>query len=198
MISYVKGDLLQSNVNYICHQVNCQKVMGAGIAKQIKNHWSQVEQSYLANEPVLGTIQMVLVGEKQAVVNMYAQNKCGTTQRQTNYEAFYQCLEEIHSKTKDTSTIGFPYKIGCGLGGGDWDIILNMIKKVLNDRQVFIYCLEDKNMPQYKAKVYCCYSQTDIGRNINSFINDNPIAKIIDYSIYGDEVQWYLTIIYKE
>ena len=189
---------MKSNINYICHQVNCQKTMGAGIAKQIKTRWPQVEQNYLTNKPILGTIQMVLVDEKQAVVNMYAQDECGTAHRQTNYEAFYKCLEEIHSKTKNTSTIGFPYKIGCGLGGGDWDVILCMIEKVLNDRLIFIYCLEDKDMPQHKAKVYCCYSQSDIGRNINNFINENPLAKIVDYSVYGDEVQWYLTIIYKE
>ena len=37
MITYKNGDLLESNCNFICHQVNCQGVMGSGIAKQIRN-----------------------------------------------------------------------------------------------------------------------------------------------------------------
>lgn len=155
IIDYIEGDLLQSNENYLCQLSNCQNF-----------------------------IQMELIGEKQAIINMNFKN----------YDDFQKCLEEIHSKTKVTSTIGFSYKF-CNL---DWNIISYMINKILYDRQVFIYYLEDKDIPQYKAKVYCCYSQSDIGRNINSFINENPLTKIIDYSVYGDEVQWYLTIIYRE
>lgn len=32
-MTYYKGDLLKSPCNMICHQVNCQGVMGDGIAK---------------------------------------------------------------------------------------------------------------------------------------------------------------------
>lgn len=155
IINYIKGDILQSDINYICQLSNCPNF-----------------------------IQMELIGEKQAIINMNFEN----------YDSFLRCLEEIHLKTKITSTIGFLYKF-CDL---DWNIISYMINKILYDRQIFIYYLEDKDMPQHKAKVCCCYSQSDIGRNITNFINKNPLAKIIDYSVYGDEVQWYLTIIYKE
>ena len=30
---------------------------------------------------------------------------------------------------KETLTIGFPYKIGCGLAGGDWNIVYNIIEE---------------------------------------------------------------------
>lgn len=42
MIKIVNGDLLQSNLSLIAHQTNCLGVMGAGIAKAIKNKWSIV------------------------------------------------------------------------------------------------------------------------------------------------------------
>ena len=42
MIHYVKGNLLDSDCDYICHQVNCQGVMGSGIAKQIRERWPEV------------------------------------------------------------------------------------------------------------------------------------------------------------
>ena len=42
MIEIVNGDLLQSNLPLIAHQTNCLGVMGAGIAKAIKNKWNSV------------------------------------------------------------------------------------------------------------------------------------------------------------
>lgn len=200
-LHYIQGNLLDSNVNYICYQVNCQKVMGTDIAKQIADRWPQVKADYQSNNSTLGNISMTLVGEKQAVINMYAQYNFGTDKRHTDYEAFYNCLEKIHAVTKDTSIIGFPYGIGCGLGGADWDIIEKMIEKVLFDREVYIYCLESNyvhSREQHKAKIYCCYSQTDIGRNIDKFTQDNPNANILDFSVSGNDLLWFLTIIYKE
>jgi len=38
----VDGDLLTSNADYICHQVNTDGVMGGGIALQIKNKFPHV------------------------------------------------------------------------------------------------------------------------------------------------------------
>lgn len=46
MITYRNGDLLKSNCNIICHQVNCQGVMGAGIAKQIRLTYPSVFKAY--------------------------------------------------------------------------------------------------------------------------------------------------------
>ena len=46
MIKIVDGDLLQSNLPLIAHQTNCLGVMGAGIAKSIKNKWSLVYTQY--------------------------------------------------------------------------------------------------------------------------------------------------------
>lgn len=31
------GDILHTEADVICHQVNCKGVMGAGLAKQIRN-----------------------------------------------------------------------------------------------------------------------------------------------------------------
>ena len=38
MITEKRGDLLNAKENIIAHQVNCKGVMGAGIAKLIKNN----------------------------------------------------------------------------------------------------------------------------------------------------------------
>ena len=46
MIKIVDGDLLQANVPLIAHQTNCLGVMGAGIARSIKNKWTDVYTQY--------------------------------------------------------------------------------------------------------------------------------------------------------
>lgn len=35
MIKTVIGDIRNTNAKYICHQVNCQNVMGAGVEKAL-------------------------------------------------------------------------------------------------------------------------------------------------------------------
>ena len=50
-------------------------------------------------------------------------NKDGYLARE-NY--FKQCLDKI-SKIKDIKSIAFPYLIGCGIAGGNWNNYLDMI-----------------------------------------------------------------------
>lgn len=168
MMTAFKGNLLDSDCNYICHQVNCQGKMGSGIAKQIREKWPTVYDYYRAmydeayNEAlfsadgwgavrqkaasmIIGNIQIVAVDESRSVVNMFAQSNYGYDgKRYTSYDAFWECLELIKQSVPKGSSIGFPYGIGCGLGGGDWRVIHAMIEAALDeDYDVRIYKLED-------------------------------------------------------
>lgn len=150
MVKYVKGDLLETHCDYICHQVNCQGVMGSGIAKQIREKWPEVFDEYIrrcnaapSDNPsfwLLGTPQYVIVGDI-CVINMFSQKDYGYDQRRyTSYDAFWECLVDIACTTSVGKSIGFPKNIGCGLGGGDWNIISTMIEDVLGkDFDVYIY-----------------------------------------------------------
>lgn len=156
MINYVKGNLLDSNCDYICHQVNCQGVMGSGIAKQIRDRWPWVYTSYKAycdrnkdrNESLLGNIWGVKIDRvnrsSQWVVNMFAQDTFGYyNSRFTSYDAFAKCLEAMRDRLPKGKTIGFPKGIGCGLGGGNWKVISALIEEILGeDFEVYIYELE--------------------------------------------------------
>ena len=46
MIKFFNGDLLKSGCDIICHQVNEYGVMGAGIAKQIKEKYPKAFDDY--------------------------------------------------------------------------------------------------------------------------------------------------------
>lgn len=144
----------------ICHQVNCQGVMGAGLAKQIRIRWPEVYADYkktienaeaqvagLENPPddiLLGAVACTTTVDGHRVASLFAQYDYGYGPcRYTNYEAFASCLENLNKLVPSYVPIAFPYKIGCGLGGGDWDIIQLMIKKILHHEDVYICQLED-------------------------------------------------------
>ena len=153
MVTYVKGDLLSSNCDYICHQVNCQGRMGAGIAKQIRERWPEVYEKYIKRyedtvwrgrgpECMLGSIDVVrLRDSNKCVINMYSQADYGYDRtRYTSYDAFDTALREIKLEVPVGYSIGFPKNIGCGLGGGNWKIISILIEEVLGaEYDVYIY-----------------------------------------------------------
>ena len=47
MIEYIKGNILNATEGIIVQQVNCMGVMGAGLAKQIRDKWPSVYNRYL-------------------------------------------------------------------------------------------------------------------------------------------------------
>lgn len=154
-VHYKIGNLLDAPVDYICHQVNCQGRMGSGIAKQIRERWPVVYEAYITlyntkgidvRYELLGEIQVVNVESNRNIINMFGQESYGYDgRRYTSYDAFWACLGEIKEKVPKGSKIGFPYKIGCGLGGANWQVIFQMIMEVLGeDYQVYIYTLEEK------------------------------------------------------
>lgn len=148
MVKIVSGNLLDATEDVICHQVNCQGVMGSGVAKAIREKWPEVYEAYSRycdnhdwNSP-LGSTQYVDVNG-QTIANMFAQNLYGYDgNRYTSYDAFYKCLEDIDTLPPWYS-IAFPYKIGSDRGGASWDVIYAMICDVLGDRDVTIYKLEE-------------------------------------------------------
>lgn len=162
MVKYFEGDLIKSHCDIICHQVNCQGVMGAGIAKQIKETYPDVfdwyRDQYKSGNNKLGNIDFVhtfsdefistdiYIPTDRFVVNMYAQDEYANRNIcNTNYEAFRECCKKIKTKLKNVSKIfgkkesdyiiGFPYNIGCGLAGGDWNIVSKILEEEFGDKK---------------------------------------------------------------
>lgn len=144
------GNLLDNHGCVICHQVNCQKTMGSGVAKQIKDTWPEVAQAYqmyfIDHPTPLGRTQLVQTNDGHVIANMYAQDRYGYDgKRYTNYEAFASCLEELNRKLADGASVAFPYKIGSDRGGANWEIIRTMIQNILTNKNIYIYRLEENN-----------------------------------------------------
>lgn len=46
MLKHIKGDIFESGAQVILHQVNCQGVMGSGVAKQVREKYPIVFEYY--------------------------------------------------------------------------------------------------------------------------------------------------------
>jgi O-acetyl-ADP-ribose deacetylase (regulator of RNase III) len=152
MINWVNGDILDAEEFIVCHQVNCFGVMGAGLAKQIKNRYIKAFNEYqkLCKEKnydysLLGTAQIVpcygiKVGDFKIIANIFGQYRYGTGVIQTNYEALEVGFRQVRDYADNHGfSIAIPYGIGCGLAGGDWDKVYWIIKTTFDNRDVTIY-----------------------------------------------------------
>lgn len=159
MITYVKGDLLKSDCDVIAHQANCFRVMGAGIAKQLRVLYPEVVRidAMDRRDPhqKFGSFTSTTVthsesGNSLRVYNLYGQLNYGRSRIKpyTDYQALTSALEqmkkdlEVHY-TQDTIKalkIGFP-RIGAGLAGGDWDVIESRLNQVFRDFNIFVFSL---------------------------------------------------------
>lgn len=131
MIREIKGDLLESKCDIIAHQVNCKGVMGAGVARQIRDKILS-ECQYQTYQKIcrrkeadflLGKNLYFKVGE-QYICNMFAENIPTGKGLDTNYEALDNCFKKLKREAcKKNMTIAIPGYIGCGLAGGDWKTV---------------------------------------------------------------------------
>jgi O-acetyl-ADP-ribose deacetylase (regulator of RNase III) len=152
------GNALDVSRGLILHQTNCIGVMGAGIALQIAKKWPQVEQEYHAYcgavkhpREILGTIQFAKVTDELWIGNLFGQIAPG--HRATVYEAYPKTLREVVEEFEDFP-IHIPYGIGCGLAGGNWDVVYPMLEHFLAPiKEVTIWRLENSPQPSPLALV---------------------------------------------
>lgn len=144
----MSGNVLETPIEIIAHQVNCLGTMGAGLAKQIKDKYPQVESWYKIychkryEQKILGTGQIVCQAD-HTFFNIFGQYGYGTSKRQTDYEAFKSGFKDVILKYrfmdndyKSQVKIAIPYHIGCGLAGGDWKIISKILEQLESEENV--------------------------------------------------------------
>lgn len=142
MIKIVEDSLLNATETFILHQVNCQGVMGTGVALQIKQKYPHVFEKYYNlcknyPTPLLGGIQIIPISKEQSIVNVFGQDRYGRDKRYTDYKALERALIRLANMTQ--GTIALPYNMGCNNAGGDWSIVYSIIEKAFAKHNVTIY-----------------------------------------------------------
>lgn len=109
--------------------------MAGGLAgkifKQYPEAFEKYKQACKDKTLKLGLIQPILITKVPYLVlaNLAGQEKVNPHERQTDYVALSNCLNKVNIfATKVNKQLYIPYKIGCGLGGGDWDIVSSLIE----------------------------------------------------------------------
>lgn len=140
-------DIFNCTEDIIVHQVNCQGVMGAGIAREIRRKYPKAFTEYKnicathKPEDLLGCYQSVGCNNK-IICNLFGQLTYGSDKKKvyTSYAAFKTSLTAIRDLAKKHNfTIAIPYGIGCGLANGSWDIVYNLICDIFQDYDIVIY-----------------------------------------------------------
>lgn len=165
MIKVIDGDLFDTKAEIIAHQVNCQGVMGSGVALQIKKKYPYVYEEYqkIADIYMLGKIQIlptyptVLLSnppklgsiDGKFICNLFGQDTYGCDGKQyTDLSALKNGFELLRNKVTNPKseyykfTIAMPYKIGCVRGGADWNLVYKMIKDIFEDCDVELWRLD--------------------------------------------------------
>lgn len=154
MISYVKGNVLDSGADVIAHGVNCSGGFASGVAGQIAKRWPTVQHRYRkefhTNGWHLGKVQSVTMIGQNSPCSFFVFN-CGTQQFYgpmakhgvvyVDYPAIEKCMRQVYEFCEDNDlTCAIP-KIGAGLAGGDWNVIEKIINEIFHDREILVYTL---------------------------------------------------------
>lgn len=141
MIHLVNTDLLAISSDYIAHQVNCQGVMGAGLALTLRKanpklfaQYQKLCKQYSPNA-LLGRAFVC-----DNIISIFGQLNYGRDRSvvYTDYNALRKAFSSIHSKLPLDKSIAFPFGFGCGLANGDWNIVKQLIIDCFPNRTIYI------------------------------------------------------------
>jgi O-acetyl-ADP-ribose deacetylase (regulator of RNase III) len=132
-----KGDLFATEQKFIGHGVNCQGVMGAGIAVTVKNNFPETHKDYRDYCKRLGGLALggyhAFEENDKIIFNLFTQHKTGRDARyESVHDALYCAAGDIvgHCKeTGDVPVLAIPL-IGCGIGGLEWDKVECLLKAI--------------------------------------------------------------------
>ena len=150
MISIIDGNILDAKEEYILQQCCCTAIRPHGLSETIANKWKDANIYALRkgigkrnmaipeDRPEPGTIQIIGKGKIICAFAQVAMGKpgmydsCGKPDSlEDRYNYFIECLNKI-TKLNITS-IAIPYKIGCGLAGGNWERYYNALNTWTNN-----------------------------------------------------------------
>lgn len=131
MIKYINnGNIFNSTCEFIINPVNCVGVMGKGLALQFKNlfpnNFSKYRQHCLEGNLSIGKL-LITTENNRKIINFPTKEHW---KNPSKLEYIILGLEKLENAINgfNIKSIAFP-KIGSGLGGLNWNLVLEEIKK---------------------------------------------------------------------
>lgn len=132
----IEGNLLDIPDGLLAHVVNDRHIMGGGIALQIRNKWPHVAKQYRTSTAMHGACQVIFVGlgeHRLAVCNLFAQRGLRAKdhpigRRYLHYGDLALALGDLRAEAQFYKLDVFvPFLMGCGLAGGNWEVVLELL-----------------------------------------------------------------------
>lgn len=167
-IKTIEGDITEfpEGIDVILQGCNIRATQGAGLAKTLSQKYPSVLQADidrhkrykirgLPPEYLLGKYSKASVdlGTKyrKIIVNLYQQDLTPCiTGVNLSYDALYSALYKFNEEFKNVFMplkIGIPDLIGCGLAGGEREIVLAIIKTIFKDSKHQIILVKHNPTP---------------------------------------------------
>jgi O-acetyl-ADP-ribose deacetylase (regulator of RNase III) len=161
MINIIEDSIFNSPEQYICHQCNAISHGAGGLAYSLFKQYPYA--NIYANRTGPDTPGDIIIKgnglDQRYIINMIGQYYPGYSGKISGYgvpdsandrqDYFQQCLDRI-ALIDNLESIAFPYKIGCDLAGGDWNVYSHMLEQFaeqLKDKvKVVIYKYDPKEI----------------------------------------------------
>lgn len=127
----------------VLHGCNCMNNMGAGLAKRIKQLYPEVAaadsktKSHDRNK--LGTVTGATINSNLSIINLYTQYAYGGKVVNVDYDAMRACFEQVVRNAMPDYMFMIPKNIGCGLAGGDINVVAPMIAEVFKNSPYYLF-----------------------------------------------------------
>ncbi|AUR92319.1 hypothetical protein NVP1170O_206 [Vibrio phage 1.170.O._10N.261.52.C3] len=127
---------LEDDSRILIHVCNDVKIMGSGIAREIRNRVPSAYTNYTRSACRLGN---VTYSDDYKIANMVSQHEYNGYKgnyrrghRFLNYAALNECLNEISSyfylQDSGITEVVLPFKMGADRAGGDWEIVMELVE----------------------------------------------------------------------
>lgn len=121
----------------IAHVVNDVGAWGKGFVVALAKRYPQARAAYRKRwrRWRLGDVQYVWFGVNNYIANMFAQKGVTGPKPRVRYGPLRKCLRNVLQEAvsvEDTAIVHMP-RVGCGLGGGDWDVVRDMIENLAGE-----------------------------------------------------------------
>ncbi len=144
MLNFIKGNILESTVEAIVNPVNCEGVMGKGLALQVKSKYPLTFSDYVKackeKRLSIGKLHWYKEDDK-IIINFPTKDKWREKSKITYIsDSLPQLIVLI--KELRIESIAIP-ALGCGLGGLDWKevrrILVNHLHDMSSNLEIYIY-----------------------------------------------------------